>query len=62
MAKKIKDKEKKDFENFEKERENCENKAEKILFHGTWFEPTSRILTGLFRIGECNQHGRGLLH
>jgi hypothetical protein len=41
--------EREDFEKFEKERENCPNRVERILFHGTNIEPASSILTGLYR-------------
>ena len=41
--------EREDFENFEKERLKCPNRVERILYHGTSIEPTSLILTGLYR-------------
>ena len=41
--------EREDFEKFEKEREKCPNRVEKILYHGTQIEPISCILTGLFK-------------
>ena len=37
------------FEFFEKERLKCPNRVERILYHGTSIEPTSLILTGLYR-------------
>ena len=54
--------EREDFEKFEKEREKCPNRVEKILYHGTSIEPISCILTGLFRksIDRCYQHGKGV--
>ena len=52
--------EREDLKKFQIEREKCGNRVEKILYHGTGIEPTSCILTGLFRIGKCNQHGRGV--
>ena len=54
--------EREDFENFEKEREKCPNRVEKILYHGTQIEPISCILTGLFKKSEerCYQHGKGV--
>ena len=41
--------EREDFEVFERERENCPNRVDKILYHGTSVEPISSILTGLYR-------------
>ena len=41
--------EREDFEIFEKEREKCPNRVEKILYHGTSVEPISSILTGFYR-------------
>ena len=54
--------ERQDFEKFEKEREKCPNRIDKILFHGTSIEPISCILTGLFRksVDRCYQHGKGV--
>ena len=40
--------EREDFEKFEKEREKCPNRVERILYHGTSVEPISSILTGLY--------------
>ena len=54
--------EREDFEKFEKEREKCPNRVEKILYHGTQIEPISCILTGLFKnsVDRCYQHGKGV--
>ena len=54
--------ERKDFERFENERENCPNRKDKILYHGTNIEPISSILTEMFRksIEKCCQHGKGV--
>jgi hypothetical protein len=41
--------EREDFETFERERKKCPNRVERILYHGTSIEPTSNILTGLYR-------------
>ena len=41
--------EREDFDIFEKEREKCPNRVEKILYHGTSVEPISSILTGFYR-------------
>ena len=54
--------EREDFQVFEKERSNCPNRVDKILYHGTSIEPISCILTGYFRksIEKCYQHGKGV--
>lgn len=54
--------EREDFEIFEKERKECPNKVDRLLFHGTGIEPVSLILTGYFKksIYKCYQHGRGV--
>ena len=51
-----------DFWVFEKERNNCPNRIERILYHGTSIEPISYILTGYFKksIDKCYQHGKGV--
>ena len=41
--------EREDLQVFEKERKNCPNRVDKILYHGTGIEPISCILTGYFR-------------
>ena len=52
--------EREDLEIFETERNNCPNRVDKILYHGTNKEPASCILTSFYKIGKCNQHGRGI--
>ena len=54
--------EREDFENFEKERKNCPNRIDRILYHGTSIEPISCILTGYFKksVNKCYQHGKGV--
>ena len=54
--------EREDFEIFEKERKNCPNRIDSILYHGTSIEPISCILTGYFKksIDRCYQHGKGV--
>ena len=54
--------EREDLEIFEKERNKCPNRVDKILFHGTSIEPISCILTGYFRKSQdkCYQHGKGV--
>ena len=51
-----------DFDKFEREREKCPNREDRILYHGTQIHPISCILTGLFRKSEncCFQHGKGV--
>ena len=52
--------EREDFEIFEKERKNCPNRIDRILYHGTSIEPISCILTGYFKksVNKCYQHGK----
>ena len=54
--------EREDFPNFEKERKNCPNRVDKILYHGTGIKPISNLLTGYFKrsINKCYQHGKGV--
>ena len=54
--------EREDYLKFEYEKEKCENRVERILYHGTGIEPITGILTGLFRRSEerCYQHGKGV--
>ena len=54
--------EREDFETFEKEKANCPDRVDKLLFHGTGEEPVSLILTGQFWKSEkkCYQHGKGV--
>ena len=41
--------EREDFEKFENERKHCQNRVERILYHGTSIKPISEILTGLYK-------------
>ena len=41
--------ERKDFEKFDKEREKCPNREERILYHGTSIEPISLIMTDFYK-------------
>ena len=41
--------EREDLQIFEKERKNCPNRVDKILYHGTGIKPISCILTGYFK-------------
>lgn len=53
--------EREDFITFEKERKNCPNRIDRILYHGTNTKPISGILTGYFKksLDQC-QHGEGV--
>ncbi len=54
--------EREDFQKFENERKKCENRVDRILYHGTSIESISCILTGYFKksIERCYQHGKGV--
>ena len=54
--------EREDFQTFEKERKNCPNRVDRILYHGTSIEPISCILNGYFKksVDKCYQHGKGV--
>lgn len=53
--------ERNDYNSFSKERENCDNRVDRILFHGTGIEPISLILTKFFKnSGGCYPHGKGV--
>ena len=41
--------EREDFKIFEREREKCPNRVERILYHGACIEPISRTLTSVYR-------------
>ena len=54
--------ERKDYDKFKQERENCPNRIDKLLFHGTGVDPISYILNGFFIKTEEKgyQHGKGV--
>ena len=54
--------EREDFETFQKGRNKCPNRINKILYHGTSIDPISNILTDVFKKSEnrCYQHGKGV--
>ena len=62
--------EREDLQIFEKERKNCPNRVDKILYHGTQIQivkedgkiidPIPSILTGFFHKSRCIQHGQGI--
>ena len=47
---------------FEKNKNNCPNRKERILFHGTSIVPSAKILTNMFLRSEKSgyQHGKGV--
>ena len=51
--------EKKNVDEFEKNRKLCENRADRVLFHGTSEKAACSILPDMFRIGP-GQHGKGV--
>ena len=52
--------ERENIEQFKREREKCPNRIDRVLFHGTSHDSISKILTDLFKVGRCNQHGTGI--
>ena len=52
--------ERRNFYYFERERRNCPNRVEKILFHGTSVEPISSILTDCFQRARIHIYGEGV--
>ena len=55
--------ERENFEIFEKERNNCPNRVDRILYHGTSIEPISKILTDVYKKSlEANKaiNGKGV--
>ena len=52
--------EREDIDKFEKNRQNCPNRVDKILFHGTSYEAISKILPDMFYRAHCTQHGEGV--
>ena len=54
--------ERENFDKFEKEREKCPNRVDKILYHGTSVKPISCILTDQFKksVDRHYQHGKGV--
>ena len=53
--------ERKDLNKFEESRKNCDNRIDRVLFHGTSHDSISKILPGAFRRStKSAQHGRGV--
>ena len=52
----------KDLNSFEINKDKCSNRINKILFHGTGINPSSKILTDMFIRSEkkCYQFGKGV--
>ena len=48
------------FETFEKEKNKCPNRVDKLLFHETGELPVASIMTGLFRKSICIQFRNGV--
>ena len=46
--------------NFEKFRNNCPNRKDRVLFHGTSYDSIAKILTSMFHKSHCIQHGNGI--
>ena len=49
-----------DFDNYEKQREKCPNREERILFHGTCPYAIASILTNNFLISKFGELGKGV--
>ena len=47
-------------DNFEINRQNCPNRVDRVLFHGTSYDSISKILPSEFRKAHCIQHGKGV--
>ena len=52
----------KNIKEFEEEKQKCEKRIDKILFHGTGIEPSAKILTDMFKRSEKSgyQYGKEL--
>ena len=47
-------------DNFEMNRQNCPNRVDRVLFHGTSYDSISKILPSEFRKAIRTQHGKGV--
>ena len=52
--------EREDIDKFEQNRQNCDNRIDRVLFHGTSHDSISKILPDLFKRGTRFQHGKGI--
>ena len=52
--------EREDINNFEENRKSCDNRIDRVLFHGTSHDSISKILPDEFKKSRCIQHGRGV--
>ena len=52
--------EKENIDTFEENRNSCINRIDRVLFHGTSCDSTSKILPDQFRRSKCIQHGHGV--
>ena len=52
--------EREDIDKFESNRKKCQNRVDRILFHGTSHFSIEKILTDIFRKAQNIQHGKGV--
>ena len=52
--------ERENIDEFEKNRKNCPNRKDRVLFHGTSYDAISKILPDMFKKGKCFQNGEGI--
>ena len=53
--------ERRDFQTFEDGREKCQNRKDKVLYHGTQVESISSIFAGFYKKSDKHsQHGKGV--
>ena len=48
------------IEEFENKRKYCDNRIDRVLFHGTSYDAISKILPDKFLTAHCVQHGQGV--
>ena len=49
-----------DIDKFEKHRNDCPYRKDRVLFHGTSYDSISKILTSMFKKAHCIKHGNGV--
>ena len=52
--------ERENIDNFEKNRQKCPNRIDRVLFHGTSYDSISKILPDMFYRANCIQNGEGV--
>jgi hypothetical protein len=52
--------EREDIDKFESNRLQCQNRVDRVLFHGTSYWAIGKILPTLFKSSRCIQHGNGV--